>query len=92
MPVSVTVYLQGHGFGPWAIQTWKSTPGRLNSRWSQVTPPMTDWPTTVASVTSCISSGKALRYSRSAAGSKMPIVSRAKSIVVSTVGGAASVA
>src|SRR5262249_31110270 len=30
--VSVTTYLRGNGRLPSAIQTWKSTPGRLNSR------------------------------------------------------------
>src|SRR5262249_49453298 len=59
--VSVTTYLRGNGRLPSAIQIWKSTPGRLNSRGSHLPPPTTVLPTTAASVTSCISSGKTFR-------------------------------
>ncbi len=92
VPVSVTVYRRGQGLLPSAIQIWKSTPGRLNSRWSCFTPSITVLPTTAASLRSFVSNGKAPRYSRSADGSMMPTVSRAKSIIFSTVGGAFSVA
>jgi hypothetical protein len=59
--VSVTTYLRGSGCPLSATHTWKSTPGRLKSALSHLTPPMTDLPTTPAKVTSCISSGKAFR-------------------------------
>src|SRR4029453_2567260 len=88
----VRMNLRGSGLSPSSIQICQSPSGARNARWVLLTPAATLGPTTNTDEDSFSILSAAFLYRSSEAGAIMSSFSRAKSIVSSIVGGAATVA